>query len=867
MKVLGKTSVLLYNEQIKKKYWSGEVEVRLWETGDPFPKLGTSVGIDTETELITDAVKDPPLVVYGCFDPASSICWIAYWDEALPLMQYVSTTSTHQYFFNVGFDELVIDNEDPDERLIRAVDAGRVRDMQIRYHLWLIATAGDIPKTGHGKLGEIAKRMLGVELDKGEKDDPNSHRLTFRRFNEDGSKYRMTDKQAVYLAWDCIATWGISQAVPEQPTEVQHTKGMIVLAHIARNGLQIDPFVFDAIERQLVENMEEARERLMSFGFPDPEKRNDSTEPQENLFRDSLREFCKVSGQQDITGYCTASKGRMRFLLTFAYNYRNSPEDADELAQVVTYTLSERTPEKKMNLTKDIKTVWNEVLDKYDLLAFDGNKRKVVPVAYMGAFLEDIVRQWKAPEFSTSGVNFDSAIEHAGQYMDDHPWLTESKTDKIGPKKFFQDHVADIMAQYPDLELPLTKKAKQVKLAKDDMWRLKDLGIEDDFLTAYTEYGHLRKYKSTYINREYTASDGRVHPYFKNVMRTGRTSASAPNVQNYPSRDKVWALKNIFAPYPDTVLCATDFSFVELCGFAQTCYTRFGKSTMRDIINAGIDPHRWFAGVMKKLITTDLREKDNPEWVAELNKFLKENVPDSVRQLAKAANFGFPGALGAKRFYLNSRAQGLEMTMDDAYEMREEWIRAFPEMRKHMNPEKARDTGLLNRNLFGFHGNWHPLTDEEEEFDEDDYEEMANGKDDSFAYCAVLPCGQVRNCCSYNAACNFQFQGTVAVGAKAAGWNLVKNGYGERLYNFVHDEYLYCLYPDELKVHVPIIEKLMIQGMKTVIPDVNVKVETTCMLHWDKKATEFVKLEWNPDGTPIIEEPPYVRKLYNQETS
>ena len=66
---------------------------------------------------------------------------------------------------------------------------------------------------------------------------------------------------------------------------------------------------------------------------------------------------------------------------------------------------------------------------------------------------------------------------------------------------------------------------------------------------------------------------------------------------------------------------------------------------MRDIINAGIDPHRWFAGVMKKLITTDLSQKDHPEWVAELNKFLKENVPDSVRQLAKAAKLALQGVI------------------------------------------------------------------------------------------------------------------------------------------------------------------------------------------------------------------------------
>ena len=166
--------------------------------------------------------------------------------------------------------------------------------------------------------------------------------------------------------------------------------------------------------------------------------------------------------------------------------------------------------------------------------------------------------------------------------------------------------------------------------------------------------------------------------------------------------------------------------------------------------------------------------------------------------------------------------------------------------------------------LFGFHGNWHPTDDEEDEYDEDEYEEMANGKDDSFSYCAVLPCGQVRNRCSYNAACNAQFQGTVAVGAKLAGWNLLMAGYGERICGFVHDEYKYCLYPNEMQYHIPIIEQLMIDGMKQVIPDVKVGVESSCMLHWDKKAVTFGKLKWNDDGTPILEEPPYVQNLIQQ---
>ena len=63
---------------------------------------------------------------------------------------------------------------------------------------------------------------------------------------------------------------------------------------------------------------------------------------------------------------------------------------------------------------------------------------------------------------------------------------------------------------------------------------------------------------------------------------------------------------------------------------------------MRDVINAGLDPHRWFAAVMDKLIKPDLTHKDDPKWVAELKGYLKANVDDSRRQKAKMANFGRP---------------------------------------------------------------------------------------------------------------------------------------------------------------------------------------------------------------------------------
>jgi DNA polymerase I-like protein with 3'-5' exonuclease and polymerase domains len=194
------------------------------------------------------------------------------------------------------------------------------------------------------------------------------------------------------------------------------------------------------------------------------------------------------------------------------------------------------------------------------------------------------------------------------------------------------------------------------------------------------------------------------------------------------------------------------------------------------------------------------------------------------------------------------------MTVEEAADTRAAWISTFKEMRPHMNPEKALNVKVA----FNAYGMERSNNTDEDEEDED----ADNGRR---TYMAKLPCGQIRNRCSYNAACNTQFQGTVAVGAKLAGWALVYNGYGDRLLNFVHDEYLYWLWPHELKTHIPIIEKLMIDAMKIVIPDVKVGVESSCMLHWDKKATEFSKLQWTPDGLPILEEPPFVKQVLTQQ--
>ena len=112
------------------------------------------------------------------------------------------------------------------------------------------------------------------------------------------------------------------------------------------------------------------------------------------------------------------------------------------------------------------------------------------------------------------------------------------------------------------------------------------------------------------------------------------------------------------------------------------------------------------------------------------------------------------------------------ITIGEADDLRRVWIDTFHEMKQFQKPEECKNTP----NFSTYYGAY---SDEEEESEVDQEAPRQ-------LYKCILPCGQVRNRCTYNAACNTAFQATTAVGAKQAGWNLVYNGYGPRLYDFVH---------------------------------------------------------------------------------
>ncbi len=99
---------------------------------------------------------------------------------------------------------------------------------------------------------------------------------------------------------------------------------------------------------------------------------------------------------------------------------------------------------------------------------------------------------------------------------------------------------------------------------------------------------------------------------------------------NLPRKDGIRRL--VIAP-PGKVLVAIDFCQVELCTLAQYCYTTFGHSKLREVINAGVDVHSWLGAKATGLLTSDrdLQENFTLDEAKELNVWLKTVVEKPLR--------------------------------------------------------------------------------------------------------------------------------------------------------------------------------------------------------------------------------------------
>lgn len=358
-----------------------------------------------------------------------------------------------------------------------------------------------------------------------------------------------------------------------------------------------------------------------------------------------------------------------------------------------------------------------------------------------------------------------------------------------GNKKI-QQKILALVEEVTGMPLPRTESG-QIQADKEVMQRFGD--NLHPFLKAYQEKEHADKMVQTYMNEEFIGADGRVHTRFTPLVKTGRTSSSKPNLQNIPRKG---GIRGIYIAPPGYAIYACDYKQLELCSLSESNFLRFGSSKMRELINDGLDVHTWFGEhIMRKF---GGNEHDGIDY----------------RQMAKAANFGLPGGLGAATFQAYAYGTyGVMLTEDQCKELKVTWLDTFPEMVRHLKP----------------------LVDSQ-------FNDM---------YVAQTTNGRRRSNASFCAACNYWFQGLAADGAKMALWFLYLDRY--RVVNFVHDEVLVELKLDHnLQNHIKHIDYLMISGMEHVIKNVNIQVEGALMTKWYKEAEPVYDrngdlMVWDPE--------------------
>lgn len=422
------------------------------------------------------------------------------------------------------------------------------------------------------------------------------------------------------------------------------------------------------------------------------------------------------------------------------------------------------------------------------------------------------------------------------EYLDllnDYGWRPEEDGNSRRVQEFMQKYEREY-----HLRFRRTPKSGDISTKKADMLRAFGFQLDDDeadgtedfdpmvclpaFLKAFLKQEHLGKILSTYLNRDLIQADGRVHPSFTYLVKTGRASCKKPNLMNLPRAE---GIRGIYVAPEGYCLAAIDYSQLELCALAQHCYTNFGFSVMRDVINQGEDLHYWFGDLL----------------IQRWGKSTLEEIRKEYRQRAKVCNFGYPGGLGARTFQTYARGYGVEVSLEEAKELKALWLEAFPEMKLHLKPSwDPVGTARKIRNYCREHGypSWISTPGDLEHAMTEKGKDPQDVRDALFGlnmYLAHTVTGRLKRDCPYCAACNLPFQGLAADGAKLALWYIL--GFGYRIVDFIHDEVLIELpLDDQLTPRVKHIQQVMEWAMNQVIPDVAISTKPAIMLRWHKNA-------------------------------
>ena len=319
-------------------------------------------------------------------------------------------------------------------------------------------------------------------------------------------------------------------------------------------------------------------------------------------------------------------------------------------------------------------------------------------------------------------------------------------------------------------------------------------------LVAYADSLQAGRYLALWATPLRAGAVAPICARYTHLVRTGRTACSGPPWQQTPQSGGV---RECVVPRPGYVLCSVDYDVAELCALAQVQIWMGIGDTLARAINGGLDIHCLTAEAIS-------RAEGHPRSYADIRAGYKANEPGAIRlrSLAKVANFGFPGGLGATTFVAYAAGQGVIVSQAEAELLRAAWLEAWPEMREYF--------ARINR-LLGERGSMtaqHPLS------------------------------GRLRGDTGYTDGCNGFFQGLVADGAKHALWDLTCAAYGDpsslaygvRPIVFVHDEVIAEVPLDRAHEAAEEMARIMREALQAHTPDVRIGAEPALMTRWHKRA-------------------------------
>jgi len=466
-----------------------------------------------------------------------------------------------------------------------------------------------------------------------------------------------------------------------------------------------------------------------------------------------------------------------------------------------------------------------------------------------------------------------------------------------GCNKALQEIFQRLEAKHSERRFPRTDTG-QYKTSRE---AVAELAGTEPFLDALLKFKEADKLRGSFLDKM-----GRpvVHASFDVLKTTGRTSSFGEiNLQNLPRDDRI---RSCFVPSPGHVFISADYKTLEMATLAQVMITQFGaESQMAALVNAGRDLHRAMAATMagkpESEVTAAERQKakainfGKPGGLGDdgLRRYAKISYgvdlePSEVTSLTEAWFTTFPEmceflsrdadnlALDMSYFFELTPTTYFEHTGIDSFlmhpnnagrENHPHGILGAMCLRAIRDPNPTRQTGqpYAAEEIDYF---WSRLAAHVDEIPRK-YRRLVQRREPSPRFQQAImrlvdqgkvltATGRLRTGASYCPRHNTLFQGLAADGAKLALWKLWRAGY--RLVNFLHDEVIIEVPEgDDLRQHAETIRRLMIEGMREVVPNVQIDVDYAAAARWYKSAkkrhdTEGRLLLWKP--TAVNEDVP-----------